>query len=237
MQAITFTGGNGKLGHVSQDGTLTMYSWARPYGKTCPLDCPFLTNATNSKLGCYAAPDADDKARFRINQMAKGADKRYGLIPPIERLESGDIARLHTVGDVWNAETNKPDLPYIKGLIAKSRDYIATHNVKPPVFTFTHAWKNRVVSKLRAYFAVIASCDTLEDVKTAKQRGWFVSWHSADIDLSQAYTQTPSGPLLNCPNQRFGTKCVDCRVCWSLVNRLESGDNVRVIGVGFLEHK
>jgi hypothetical protein len=201
--------------------------------------------------GCYANPT--DKTAFRMAQTNKGAHRRLDMTPPIYQLapDTGafhHVLRLHVVGDLLRH--GKPDTGYINAIKRQVDQYVTAHGVKPTVFSFTHAWKHPVVARLRKYVSLIASCDTLADVGLAVRRNWFVSWHSPDIDMSQTYTDTQHGRLFNCANQRHGTKCSDCRVCWRLPARKLNGatlqrrlrqshgiDCLPVVGVAFLTHK
>jgi hypothetical protein len=241
FHTVPFTPGNAKLGTTSMDGKVLMQTWSRPYKLTCPTDCVFLDedaySAGRITKKCYA--DTEKPSAFRMRQTDKGAHRRLDLTPPIYQLapDTGafhNVMRLHVVGDFMRH--GRPDTGYINAIKRQVDQYVTAHNVKPKIFSFTHAWKHPVVARLRKYISLIASCDTLADVGLAVRRGWFVSWHSPDIDMNQAYTDTPSGLLFNCANQRHGTKCVDCRVCWRMPERKVNGDTLPVIGVAFLEH-
>jgi hypothetical protein len=203
----TFTVGNRKLGK-------TIKTWSRPWGDTCPAECPFL------KKNCYAAP-----ARGMFAQAGnRGAIARLGHIPPIERLKAHHVLRLHVVGD-FGQPSGRADLTYIRGVAAAAAQSAAT------VYTYTHGWRRwgRALARLRDRIQINASCDTARDVRDAVRRGWRVAFHSPSVDLGATYHYEAGERLLVCPAQRRAEiTCETCGACW--------GASKRYAGVAFRDH-
>jgi hypothetical protein len=203
-----FLPGNDKLGK-------SLKTFSRPYILTCATTCPLLRN------GCYADPESEG---FRMQQLNGGAIRRYGIIPPIQKLKATDVLRLHVVGD-FGLPDGSADREYIDGVTAAASESDAK------VFTYTHGWRqwSDDLEPLRPLIQINASCDTAKDVRDAVKSGWRVAFHSASVDLGATYHYEAGERLLVCPAQRFQRiKCENCRLCWTTPKR--------VAGVAFKDH-
>ena len=120
---------------------------------------------------------------------------------------------------------------------------IAKANKRRPVLAYTHypvTLENLETVKAanKAGFGLNVSCDTLEDIKTARAAGVPVVTYTANDDTRKAWTDDGI-KFVTCPNQASKAKpqCIDCTLCAKsgrdcvVVFRAHSSKKAQITGV------
>ena len=166
---------------------------------SCPSTCPFYNN------GCYAEHGPLGIHAKRLNQSqdtaVQVAEREAELIlnAANDPLQPSIPLRLHAVGDCATVEAAE--------IVARAAEvYI---DLKGPVWTYTHAWRD-VPREAWGRVSVLASCETVADVKEASRRGYATA-----IVREQERTERLEGmTFVPCPQQTSGRTCADCRMCF-----------------------
>ena len=166
---------------------------------SCPKKCPFLEN------GCYAESGNVGIQTRQLNATVSTklqlANREADIIAAVAHtVEEDTPLRLHVVGD---SDT-------IRGT-----QWISTAaELWPgPVWTYTHSWR-RVVRKMWGKVSVLASCESLLDVRRALERGYAVALVVDQHTSDRAYVTEDGIKLVPCPNQTKGVTCAQCKLCW-----------------------
>ena len=195
--------------------------------ESCDQGCPLWA-------ACYAAPGAGRVGftTIRLDRAAAG-----GLRPvDVARQEARAIARLvpdrdlrvHVVGDCRTPAAARIVGVAMRDYDRRARDlWIARGRVGPcpRSFTYTHSWR-AVPREDWGDASVIASCETVADVRRAYARGYtaaaiVVPEHPADgrayplepvAGLPATRSFYPRSMVIHCPNQTRGVVCADCRL-------------------------
>jgi len=179
--------------------------------ETCAPSCPFLKN------GCYA-----ETGRINMVRIALAA---YGGVTPEEAAaqEAAEIRqlsgrfplRLHVVGD---CTTNTA--AHI--LADAAAEYTAKHN--QPVWTYTHAWRD-VDRDAWGSISVLASCETPDDLRLARQRG-YAPVMVREIESRKAFDLGDGMRGVPCPQQwqPGQVSCESCRLCMRDQKLYKRGD-------------
>ena len=167
--------------------------------QSCPTDCPFLDS------GCYAQ---SGPCAIHLNRLNTAAEKYKRLTPldiakkeakAIDKLSGLHPLRLHVTGDCRTESAARI-------VAAAAQRYTDKHG--SPVWTYTHAWKH-VERRSWGNVSVLASCETIEEVKQAHSNGY------ASAMVSDAPNQTAAGfHLSQCYTQVTETNCLKCRRCF-----------------------
>lgn len=176
---------------------------------TCPDSCPLkpkldAKGKVTESRGCYANGSLVAMHSSRLNQ-ADGQDAREAQKQEVEAIESltGSLdLRVHVVGDCV-------DDTHAKAL-AKA---MVGHQKKKgrKAWTYTHNWR-KIKAKSWKGTSVLASCDSLEQVKEAKAKGYACAT-IVDYFESEGVYEKDGVKLLPCVYQTKGKKCVDCKLC------------------------
>lgn len=184
---------NAKLGPVSA----TYVAQA-----SCPHDCPFLGS------GCYGEYGPLSWQWKRIGETAKGlsplelAETEANLV---SQMSGAFPLRLHVVGDSTTREGTR--------LLAKAA---ARYSKKrgQKVWAYTHAWA-RVTRRDWGRTSVLASCESIEQVKAATRKGYATALVVAEFAQSKTYDIGNGFKLVPCPAQtKEAVTCSSCRLCW-----------------------
>jgi len=179
---------NRKTGPVS----VTMASQA-----SCPSTCPLLHS------GCYAESGMQ---MFHTNRLNRSEDTNPESIARVEAqaikgLSGTRPLRLHVVGD---ASTTKSARILSSAVLAW----------KNPVWSYTHAWR-KVARKAWQSVSILASCETLADVKVARSKGYATALVVDRFQSTKAYT-VDGVKVIPCPAQTHeNVTCTSCRLCWN----------------------
>lgn len=179
---------NRKVGPVS----VTMASQA-----SCPKSCPWLGS------GCYAESGPQGFSTRRVNKSRKVDALAIAKdeLRAIGKLSGERPLRLHVVGD---ASTTVAARTLSKGL----------ESYRQPVWTYTHAWR-RVARRAWGIVSVLASCESVSQVKAARARGYATALVVAEFPSDKAY-MVEGLKVIPCPQQTGKTEnCTTCRLCWS----------------------
>lgn len=187
-KAITTTG-NSKLGPIST----TYVSQS-----SCPNSCAFIDGG-----GCYAerGPTA-----IHARRLGRGTELEAALAEAqaIDEMITvvGRPLRLHTVGDCSTDEAAQI-------VAAAARRYMDRGG--GVVWTYTHAWRT-VKRKSWGDVSVLASCETPQDVKDAKRRGYVAALVVNEHKQRRRWLNNGLS-ILPCPSQTGDVTCNDCRLC------------------------
>jgi site-specific DNA-methyltransferase (adenine-specific) len=178
--------------------------------KTGPVAATYISQATcppSCKLkghGCYGEEDRCTPIVRRLNAS--------GIVAPVaiiqEEARQIDLLvkpldlRLHVVGDFPNE--------IAAGILGAA---VARYEARTGrrAWGYTHAWRDVEIKALRGA-SILASCENIQEVKSAMARGYAAvllveRHHSKQAYLSDVFRVVP------CPSQTIGRRCVDCRLC------------------------
>lgn len=184
---------------------------------SCPPSCVFKDGG-----GCYAETGRQGKfVTRRLNEAAEGATALDAALAEAEAIDRMDVApgrpmRLHTVGDCATDEAARI-------VAAASARYRSRGG--GPVWTYTHAW--RTVDRASwGDVSVLASCETIEDIRAARERGYATAIVVDEFPGRERYYLMPGEPgrseaVIPCPAQTSHRTCSDCRLCMNDDARLQ----------------
>ena len=176
---------------------------------TCPDSCPLKPKLDGQgkvleSKGCYANGSMVALHSSRLNQ-AKDQSPRKAQRQEVKAIEdlSGNLdLRVHVVGDCVDDSHAKA--------LSKA---MASHRKKKgkAAWTYTHNWRKIKSSSWKGE-SVLASCDSLSQVKEAGKLGYSSAVIVDSFDSPKVYVKE-GVKLLPCLYQTKGIQCVDCRLC------------------------
>jgi hypothetical protein len=182
---------NAKVGDVS----VTLASQA-----SCPSICPFRGS------GCYAesGPMALHTNRLNSDPITSSIAIAQQEAAAIRNLSGKRHLRLHTVGDCRTDRAAR-----IVALAAA--EFSAKHG--KVAWSYTHSWRT-VSRKSWMQVSVLASCETMQDIQEAQDRGYataiVVEHHPENGRAYKVGEQT----IIPCPQQtRENVTCASCGLC------------------------
>lgn len=169
-----------------------------PIEQTCPESCKLKNN------GCYAKTSFAGIHNKRLENAHSGM-YAYDIVRKEAReiiknahKSKGQALRLHVSGD---ARTNGS---------AKLLANAAKH-WNGMVYSYTHAWRD-VSRKSWGKISILASCETIDDVKRAHKKGYAASLIVESHKDSKAY-DIDGVKVIPCPSQTKDVTCEQCRLC------------------------
>lgn len=192
---------------------------------SCPTSCPLKGEscyAQQSFTGMHGRKLDQEAIEFSplqaAQQEAKAINNSYGG----RKIPLGRDLRLHVAGDSRTVKGTR--------LINK-----AVGNWKArgggDCWSYTHAWKH-VPRKDWSNVSILASVNSIDDVKLARQQGYAPALVVAEHTSNKAYLlEGSSTKWIPCPNQTTGVACSDCRLCFN-ADRLFQGH----YGIAFAAH-
>lgn len=193
--------------------------------KTCPSSCPLRNN------GCYAEKSFAGMTTRRLNETEDSAiEAAKQEAAAIDSLTGKLDLRVHVVGDCATDEAAEIVAPAMLRHSAKHGK---------AAYTYCHAWRDVKHASWQGA-NVLASCDALSDVPTAKSRGYATALVvKKGTELFRRFKTTGKSAvaddqkLVPCPNQVSAKKpqCVDCRLCFDAAKLRDMG-----VTIAFLEH-
>jgi hypothetical protein len=197
---------------------------------SCPTSCPFFNGG-----GCYAESGRVGFVTSRLNAAAAALPSGPREVAEAEAVEIDRLKvvpdrplRLHTVGDCSTDEA---------ALIVSAASKRYRERGGGPVWTYTHAWRE-VKRESWGEVSVFASCETAEDVRQAKDRGYQTSIVVEKFTDNKRHVLDASAgdaagvEVLPCPQQTAGVTCSSCRRCFD-------DSNIAALGgysIGFEVH-
>lgn len=167
---------------------------------SCDEACPFLKN------GCYAEAGYTGCTTHRLNK-AEGDNSPEAIAAQeaeaIDSLTGRMDLRVHVVGD---CKTNAAAT-----IVAKA---MRKHRRKKgkSAYTYTHAWRT-VDRSAWLGESVLASCETTNEVKAAKERGYAAALVVEKFEREKVY-EIDGVRVIPCPAQTSRElQCVDCQIC------------------------
>lgn len=98
-------------------------------------------------------------------------------------------------------------------------------------WSYTHAWKN-VSREEWSNVSMLASIDSIAEVKAARKQGYAPAMVVADFDSPKAFkVKGCDTKWIPCPAQTKEVGCTDCRLCFD-ADRLHDGN----FGIAFAAH-
>ena len=187
---LTLDSNNSKLGKMSATYV--------PIQKTCPTSCPLMDN------GCYAKTSYVGIHNARLLKLTTHLSA-YDIIRQEAReiaaagpTAKGRLLRLHVSGDARTEASAT--------LLAN-----AARKWDGRVYSYTHAWRT-VKRESWGAISILASCESLAQVKEAHARGYAASLVVDKHEGDRAY-QVDGVKVIPCPNQTRDVKCSECGLC------------------------
>jgi hypothetical protein len=176
---------------------------------TCPDSCPLKpTLDDKGKVvktnGCYANGTMVAMQSAKLNQAPKQSarEAQKQEVKAIEGLSGSLDLRVHVVGDCVD-DTHAKALSKAMSAHRKKKGKAA--------WTYTHNWR-KIKSSSWQGESVLASCDSLSQVKEAKKLGYSSAVILDSFDSPKVYVKDGI-KLLPCLYQTKGIQCIDCRLC------------------------
>lgn len=168
---------------------------------SCPKSCEYLNS------GCYAQAGLAGIITRRLNKSTETDVLKIAQLEAdgIDTLSGkADILRIHVVGDAV--------LDGCADVISKAAERWAKKGTGKP-YTYTHAWRD-VKRKSWNTVSVLASCETIQDVKAAKNKGYASALVVAEFEKDQAYDIGEGFKGIPCPAQtKENVTCSKCQMC------------------------
>lgn len=185
---------------------------------TCPATCPFRS------AGCYAehGPAGLHTATVNASSIEDPVQIARIEVAGIDGLPADVDLRVHVVGDC--------PIPEAAELVGSAMIRYEKRSANGRrAWTYTHAWRT-VQHEAWQGAHVLASCETLEDVREAQARGYATAIVVPEHPGHAAY-EVGSATIIPCPAETRGQECVDCRLCMRT-------DKLRALGltIGFTPH-
>lgn len=207
----------------SQNGKIGTAAATMAAQVSCPKDCVFINGG-----GCYAE---DGGAGFITEKLNVLAEERGTSALEVAKVEAAAIdgikarrgrpMRLHTVGDCATDATARI-------VAAASERYMIRGGGQ--VWTYTHAWR-RVARRAWGTVSVLASCESVKDVRAAWRRGYAASIVVPEFRSREAY-MIDGVKVVPCPAQTTdNVTCSSCGLCMDSYGLLE-----RRTVIGFAVH-
>ena len=187
--------GKGKKHKNRKIGKKIFYTYGTK--DTCPAGCPLLLNGA-----CYGRSGRTNLA-FDKSYNKNTIESFYTFMA---ELPEGATVRHHITGDF--GINGKLNFPYITA-------FILAHYARPDLkaFFYTHMWREFKNNPFKCLPNVnsIASCETMDDIKEAKARGWNV----ATVVKENSTPKTMPIGIKICIHALTGGKvtCSDCMLC------------------------
>jgi hypothetical protein len=142
----------------------------------------------------------------RVNKSQASLDElAENEASAIRRLSGYLPLRLHVVGDCKTDATAQT-------VAAAADDHRAKH--QQPVWTYTHAWRS-VSRESWGGVSILASCETTEQVKQAKDKGFATAMVVPHHSSAKAY-MLDGIKVIPCPEQTGKARnCEACQLCWN----------------------
>jgi len=172
---------------------------------TCPDSCPLKASGAcyrNTGSEAYVAKSLDAHQSNMRDSHLTIAKKEASLI---DNLKNKVDLRLHTVGDCKSAPAARAVSDACERFMERTGGV---------AYTYTHAWRD-VPRKAWGKVSVLASCESIDDVKLAMKRGYAAAMVIPQY-RHETWKATMVGDLrmMPCPKQTGKAEsCKTCRVC------------------------
>jgi hypothetical protein len=169
--------------------------------QSCPKTCVFLNKGCYAQYGHTGIHLSKLNKECTVSKKTRPIDIARSEAKEIRKLSGKNPLRLHIVGDCQTPKAAEI-------IAAACADYMNKHN--QIVWGYTHAWK--VIPREKwGKISILASCETLEEVKYAHSRGYAASIVRAKpFENSFIYQDVK---MIACKEQIKGIKCSDCKLC------------------------
>jgi hypothetical protein len=201
------------------DATYVSIKWS------CPLTCQLRNEGCYAQLGPLGVhinrldKEVDNVSALQIARIeAREIDNAYGggAVP------TGRDLRLHVSGDCRTIAGAK----IINNAVVRWKRRGGNE-----VWGYTHCW-DHVTKDVWSNVSMLASVDSIEEVKYARQNGYAPAIVVAEHLSEKVYTLPGSDiKWIPCPAQTRHIGCVDCRLCFD-ANRLYEKN----MGIAFSAH-
>lgn len=155
---MKFANGNEKLGS-------RCIVVSRPVGDTCPSSCEFLDN------GCYAQATEKRFPNARTAGLTNVITEKNKIRAMITHAKkSGLSIRWHERGDF--GINDSIDMEYVENIEWACLDILRKNGKLPEMWTYTHFYDKRIVTRLSSFMKLYASVHNAEDMQAAKAAGF-----------------------------------------------------------------
>jgi hypothetical protein len=139
----------------------------------------------------------------------------------IATLSGARPLRLHVVGDCTSDETAR--------ILARAVEAYRRRG-NQPAWTYTHAWRD-ISRRSFGSISVLASCESIEQVKVARAKGYAAAMVLDRFRSQKAYV-VDGVKVIPCPQQTGRTEnCATCKLCWNDARLRDTG-----VTIGFAAH-
>jgi hypothetical protein len=185
---------------ISQNSKIGTVSATYVSQSSCSSECVLKNN------GCYAESGLTKFSTNRVNKSAASVEELANNEAAAIRGLSGYLPlRLHVVGDCKSDDAAST-------VAAAAADHRAKH--QQPVWSYTHAWRG-VSRESWGNVSILASCETSEQVKQARSKGFATA-------MVVSHHSSPKAHILDgikvvpCPEQTGrAANCESCKLCWN----------------------
>lgn len=165
---------------------------------TCPSSCILRGN------GCYAE---NPPMRWGVTQHVN-----------LERVSSAKLFR-YEAKQIDELTTTTPLRLGVVGDVPRKQDALTLSHAAEryqkrgggPVWAYTRWWK-RVPRTAWGKVSVLASCDSVHQLKAARAKGYAAAVIVPEFPSKKAWKQN-GFTLIPCPSQTVGVTCEQCRLC------------------------
>lgn len=168
---------------------------------TCPTSCPFYPSIYGDIEGI------EERLHVQVQFAEIEAQKIDELVPDKD-------LRVHVVGD----GSNSISAGLLGDAMVRYEKRGADLGYDVQAFTYTHAWDAPYNVPESAWNGanVLASCETVADIKQARSLGYACEWTYKEHETNKVH-EREGIKVLPCPNN-FNAKlqCVDCMKCADL---------------------
>ena len=179
---------------------------------SCPDECLHKILGT-----CYGEDFLVNLTWDRLESEATPAEYSASHAAEIDSLPADRPLRLRVVGDVLTAEAAEEEARAAADYQARGR----AAGADSWVWSYTHCWQeggelSEILPEI--YYnrgvSVLASCETLEEVRQASQAGWACAASVPAHPADGKPTKVDGFKLLPCPAQtQDNVNCMDCGLC------------------------
>lgn len=181
-------GNNSKVGQA--------YTTSLSVAATCLTTCHHHPSRHGT---CYAIYGPSGMAQRRLANRTT-TEEVTEEVTKLKTLPTGALVRIHAAGD-----------------FANTRHALRVSNVvrrlKLKAWSYTHRWRT-IPASAHAGASVLASCETLADVKEAHARGYAPALVVDAFKSTITYSLGNGFKGIPCPNQTHANvTCADCKLC------------------------
>lgn len=189
--------GNAKIGFMG--------ATYRKVGETCPSTCSHLLSKSCYALSSFTGMHQRNAVRDAFDGMTYYDFIKTLSESPKKLAKIRNTVRLHVSGDFFFGD--EIDTAYVNGVKLAHETF---KNILG--YTYTHRYSDFGAYNWPENLVVNASCDTVQDIKTAQALGWPTVTTTNANDTRKRWEQD-GVTFVTCPAQTANLTCDQCRLC------------------------